>query len=130
MNMYVSIAKTANNPSSQRWSLTMAAFEAANRSFRNYKEEVFDALSAQSTHTREEEWGACPEDERLCGIVCQLTEHLLVIPAPDVAGFLWKLEHLFGPEIRGEHSPSDSLPPRIANALMSDARRLLTDQAA
>lgn len=130
MNMHVSIAAT-DNQSSQRWSLTMAAFDAANRSFRNYKDEIFDALSAQSTQLPKDEWeAACLEDERLCGVVCQLTEHILVIPAPDVAGLLWKLERLFGPDIRTEHSSSDSLPPRIANTLMSDARRLLADQVA
>jgi hypothetical protein len=130
MNMHVLIT-AANNQSSQRWSLTMAAFDAANRSFKNYKDEIFDALSEQPTELPNDEWeAACAEDERLCGVVCQLSEHMLVIPAPDIAGLLWKLEHLFGPEIRADHSSSDSLPPRIANALMSDARRLLTDHVA
>lgn len=126
MNMHVSIQATNAIPSSQRWFLTMAAFDAANRSFRNYKDEIFDALSDQHTELPADVWeAACQEDDRLCGVVCQLAEHLLVIPAPDVAGFMWKLEHLFGPEMRGENSPSDSLPPRIANALIGDARRLL-----
>lgn len=126
MNMHVSIPATNAIASSQRWLLTMAAFDAANRSFRNYKDEIFDALSDQPTELRGDVWeAACREDDRLCGVVCELAEHLLVIPAPDVAGFLWKLEHLFGPEIRGEDSASDSLPPRIANALIGDARRLL-----
>lgn len=131
MNMHVSIPTTNATSSSQRWSLTMAAFDAANRSFRNYKDEIFDALSERSTELPGDVWeAAVREDDRLCGVVCELAEHLLVIPAPDVAGFLWKLEHLFGPEIRGEHASSDSLPPKIANALMSDARRLLADHMA
>ena len=69
---------------------------------------------------------ACAESERLCSIQCGFEHELVIKPAPDLAALLWKLEHLFGAEAREDHEFCDSWCPEFVNALMVDARRLLT----
>lgn len=50
---------------------------------------------------------------------------LLVTAAPDREALLYKLERLFGPEVRDEEGFADAWCPEWVNAFMADARLLL-----
>jgi len=69
------------------------------------------------------------ESDRLCDAQCEIESTLIQMPAPDRAALLWKLEHLFGPETRGENEYSDGWCAAFMNAVMDDARRLLGSDA-
>lgn len=70
---------------------------------------------------------ACAESDRRCTVQCDFERELVIKPAPDLAALLWKLEYLFGAEARKDDEFCDSWCPEFVNALMDDARRLLTD---
>lgn len=66
------------------------------------------------------------ESDWLCEVQCNRESDLIVMPAPHASALLWKLEHLFGPESREKDDFSASWCAQWINAMMSDARRLLT----
>jgi hypothetical protein len=68
---------------------------------------------------------ACEESERLCSVQCDLEHELVVMPAPDQAALLWKLEHLFGLEARNEDDFCAAWCASFINTVMEDARRFL-----
>jgi hypothetical protein len=70
---------------------------------------------------------ASDEVERLCNAMADRERDLLLMPAPDRRALLWKLERLFGLEVRGEDEFCDSWCPEWINAVMHDAGRLLSD---
>ena len=70
---------------------------------------------------------ASEEVERLCNAMCDRERDLLIMPAPDHGALLWKLERLFGAEVRREDEFCDSWCPEWINAVMHDAGRLLSD---
>lgn len=70
---------------------------------------------------------ASDEVERLCNVKCDRERDLLLMPAPDRRALLWKLERLFGSEVRSEDEFCDSWCPEWINAVMHDAGRLLSD---
>lgn len=70
---------------------------------------------------------ASDEVERLCNVMCDRERALLLMPAPDRGALLWKLERLFGSEVRSEDEFCDSWCPEWINAVMHDAGRLLSD---
>lgn len=65
------------------------------------------------------------ESDRLCDAQCELEGTLIQMPAPDRSALLWKLEHLFGPETRGDDQYSDGWCAAWMNVVMDDARRFL-----
>ncbi|NIJ07610.1 hypothetical protein FHS31_001206 [Sphingomonas vulcanisoli] len=71
----------------------------------------------------------CDESERLCEIRCDHESDLIAIPAPDHAALLWKLEHLYGPSARAYDGSGPTYCAEWVNALMNDARRLLSQEA-
>ena len=73
---------------------------------------------------------ATDQVERLCNLMCDRERDLLLMPAPDRSALMWKLERLFGPEVRNEDDFCDSWCPEWINAVMDDARRLLSDREA
>ena len=73
---------------------------------------------------------ASNEVERLCNVMCDRERDLLLLPAPDRRALLWKLERLFGSEVRSEDEFCDSWCPEWINAVMQDAGRLLPDREA
>lgn len=70
---------------------------------------------------------ASEEVERLCNVMCDRERDLLIMPAPDHGALLWKLERLFGAEVRREDEFCDSWCPEWISAVMHDAGRLLSD---
>lgn len=70
---------------------------------------------------------ASDEVERLCNVMCDRERDLLLMPATDRSALLWKLERLFGSEVRSEKEFCDSWCPEWINAVMHDAGRLLYD---
>ena len=73
---------------------------------------------------------ASEEVERLCNVMCDRERDLLLMPAPDHGALLWKLERLFGADVRREDEFCDSWCPEWINAVMDDAGRLLSDREA
>ena len=63
--------------------------------------------------------------DKLCDFTCACESELITLPSPDQNALMWKLERLFGPEVRKDDQYSDSWCAKWINALMSDARRLL-----
>lgn len=64
---------------------------------------------------------ASDEVERLCNVMCDRERDLLLMPATDRSALLWKLERLFGSEVRSEKEFCDSWCPEWINAVMHDA---------
>ena len=71
---------------------------------------------------------ATDEVERRCDWMCDRESELIKLPAPDCTALLWKLERLFGPAVRNEGDYCDSWCPDWINAVMDDARSLLSSR--
>lgn len=67
----------------------------------------------------------CDEQERLCAVQGDVEEKLICTPAPDRAALYWKLDRLFGPDVRADDDYGDSWCAKWVNAVMADARRFL-----
>lgn len=67
----------------------------------------------------------CEEQERLCGVQCDLEENLILMPAPNSTALYWKLDRLFGPNVRADDDFGAAWCANWLNIVMADARRFL-----
>ena len=94
--------------------------------FRTKAGEIRDAWLAHLSAREALGWDRlCEENTRLCDLLCDAERELVLMPAPDIEAFMWKLRHLFDPEARDPDGSGASWCAEWMDALMSDAERLL-----
>lgn len=99
---------------------TKARFRAALDSVLAYRREYEEAKQRHGVERAEDRTSRIGDRE------AELLGTLIKMPAPDLAALQWKLERLFGEAARGANEYSDSWSPEEMNAILADARRLLT----
>lgn len=67
----------------------------------------------------------CDEQDRLCDIQSDLEAQLILTPAPRRAALYWKLDRLFGSDVRKDDDFGAAWCADWLNVVMADARRLL-----
>jgi hypothetical protein len=96
------------------------------REFRTKAAEIREAWLGHLAAQKELNYDEISDElDRLCEALCASENELLTLPSPDQNALMWKLERLFGPEVRKEDQFSDGWCPEWVNALMADARRLI-----
>jgi hypothetical protein len=79
----------------------------------------------QATSIRIGEDAASDEAERLSDVAAECERTLMVMPAPDIKAFLWKIERMYGSQSgRADGEESDGYCGTWTDALVADARRL------
>jgi hypothetical protein len=102
-------------------------------SLQNHFELCKDAVAADdkrnaaiaAIHTRHD-WDAMNDKyDALVEETCAAESVVITTPAPDHDALLWKMERLFGPDVRPDEDSGDCWCAEWMNSVLADARRLL-----